>query len=233
MTAVFWDIDGTLLTTGKAGIFAWQEALARVGRVEADLWEFDTAGHPDWGIARRLLQEYAGMAEPDPATLRRMVEIYESRLPAALHRRQGRVMPNVREILIALAEMPDVCSLLLTGNTRRGAVAKLTHYGLAEFFRGGAFSEDIGDRNGIARAALRWAEQQGCRVQAGGVFVVGDTTHDVRCAHAVGARAVGVATGAYDDAALAAAGAWRVFEQLPPAREFLALISEREPVASD
>lgn len=233
MTAVFWDIDGTLLTTGKAGIFAWQEALARVGDVEADLWEFDTAGHPDWGIARRLLQEYAGMAEPDPATLRHLVEEYETRLPAALHRRQGRVMPNVREILVALAEMPDVCSLLLTGNTRRGAAAKLTHYGLAECFRGGAFSEDIGDRIAIARAALSWADQQGCRVRPGAVFVVGDTPHDIRCAHAVGARAVGVATGGYDAAALAAEGSWRVFEQLPPAGEFLALITERERAASD
>jgi hypothetical protein len=49
----------------------------------------------------------------------------------------------------------------------------------------------------------------------------------------VGARAVGVATGGYDAAALAAEGSWRVFEQLPPAGEFLALITERERAASD
>ena len=26
MLCVFWDIDGTLLTTARAGIFAWEEA---------------------------------------------------------------------------------------------------------------------------------------------------------------------------------------------------------------
>jgi phosphoglycolate phosphatase len=226
LTVVFWDIDGTLLTTGKAGIFAWQEALVRVGGVQADLWEFDTAGHPDWGIARRLLEEYVGTVEPDPAALRRMVEEYEDCLPSALHRRQGRVMPNVREILASLAELPGICSLLLTGNTRRGAGAKLTHYGLAEFFPGGGFSEDGGDRIAIARAALARADEQGCQVRPSSVFVVGDTPHDIRCARAVGTRAVGVATGVYDAAALAAEGPWCVFEQLPPAGEFLALITE-------
>jgi phosphoglycolate phosphatase len=233
LTAVFWDIDGTLLTTGKAGIFAWQEALDRVTGVAADLWEFDTAGHPDWGIARRLLREYARVPEPDSATLRQLVEEYESRLPAALHRRQGRVMPNVREVLVALGAMPDVCSLLLTGNTRRGAAAKLSHYGLADFFRGGGFSEDDGDRNAIARSALAWADQQGCRASRGAAFVVGDTPHDIRCAQGVGARAVGVATGAYDAAALTAERPWRVLEQLPPPAEFVALIAEAEPAASD
>ena len=54
---------------------------ARVAGREADLWSFDTAGHPDFGIARRLLSEYAGQAEPDPATVRRLVERYEDRLP--------------------------------------------------------------------------------------------------------------------------------------------------------
>jgi hypothetical protein len=84
-------------------------------------------------------------------------------------------MPNVREILVALGELPDVCSLLLTGNTRRGAAAKLTHYGLAGFFRGGGFSEDEGDRTAIARAALAWADQHGCGPGPGGALVVGDT----------------------------------------------------------
>ncbi len=54
---VFWDIDGTLLTTGKAGIFAWADALAEITGVTVDLENFDTAGIPDHGIARRLLVE--------------------------------------------------------------------------------------------------------------------------------------------------------------------------------
>ena len=73
MTLVFWDIDGTLLTTGRAGIFAWEEALHEVAGVEADLWGFDTAGHPDFGSRRRLLSEYGGQPEPGPDQVERLV----------------------------------------------------------------------------------------------------------------------------------------------------------------
>jgi phosphoglycolate phosphatase len=223
---VLWDIDGTLLTTGRAGIFAWQEALDEVVGVSADLWDFDTAGHPDFGIARRLLLQYGGLAEPDPAVVRRLVSRYEDLLPNALHRRAGRVLPNVREILTALAREPGTWSMLLTGNTRRGAEAKLTHYGLAGFFRDGAFSEEDGDRAAIARAALARAAASGCVSHAHRIFVVGDTPHDIRCARAIGARTVAVATGAYDASALAAEGAWRVFTELPSAVEFRAMLED-------
>jgi phosphoglycolate phosphatase len=229
---VFWDIDGTLLTTGRAGIFAWQEALAAVAGIEADLWDFDTAGHPDFGIADRLLRQVAGIADPDPGLIRRLVEGYEARLPAALGRREGRVLPNVREILEALGREPQATSMLLTGNTRRGGQAKLEHYGLAGFFSEGGFSDGALDRSAIARVALERARAPGAGVDPAGVFVVGDTPHDVRCAESIRAKAIAVATGTYGAEALQAAGAWRVFAQLPPASEFLALLQERE-VAAD
>ena len=46
------------------------------------------------------------------------------------------------------------------------------------------------------------------------VVVVGDTPEDVACGRQVGARALAVATGFYDAAALRAAGAPYVFETL-------------------
>jgi phosphoglycolate phosphatase len=42
--------------------------------------------------------------------------------------------------------------------------------------------------------------------------IIGDTPADVRCGAALGVRAIGVATGHYDRAALEAAGADVVFE---------------------
>jgi phosphoglycolate phosphatase-like HAD superfamily hydrolase len=160
------------------------------------------------------------------------VSCYEDLLPDALHRRVGRVFPNVREILAALTGEPGTWSMLLTGNTRRGAQAKLAHYGLAGFFNDGAFSEGDGDRVTIARAALERAAASGCAGDAGRTFVVGDTPHDISCARAVGARMIAVATGGYDASALAAEGAWRVLTELPPAAEFRAILHSRE-VAAD
>ena len=46
------------------------------------------------------------------------------------------------------------------------------------------------------------------------VLVVGDTPHDVACAHAAGATAIGVATGGYTADELRACGAEIVFDTL-------------------
>ena len=228
MTVVCWDIDGTLLTTGRAGIFAWEAALSDVTGMEADLASFDTAGVPDFGIARRLLEEHAGRPDPDEATVRRLVTAYEDRLPDALPRRNGRVLPNVREILTALAATPEIRCTLLTGNTRRGAAAKLRHYGLAHFFEHGAFSDGPLDRSGIARVALDQARAGARGLDPDGIFVVGDTPHDVRCGQAIGARTIAVATGGSSVAELTAARPWRVLATLPAPAEFLALLLQAE-----
>jgi len=225
---VFWDIDGTLLTTGRAGIFAWEDAFKEITGIGVDLDRFDTAGHPDHGIGRRLLQEFAGIAEPEERQVADLVQRYEDLLPRSLHRRTGQVLPNVRGILECLAGEQGACSSLLTGNTERGARAKLAHYGLLHFFRGGGFSDRDGDRVAIARAALARATASGCAVRPDRVYVVGDTPHDVRCGSAIGARTIAVATGRHTVAELAAAAPWRTLAQLPEPRDFLSILREAE-----
>jgi phosphoglycolate phosphatase-like HAD superfamily hydrolase len=225
---IFWDIDGTLLTTGRAGIFAWQDSLREFTGVSTDLEEFDTAGLPDYGIARRLLATYAGILEPDSDQLSELVRGYEARLPAALHTRIGRVLPNVRPILERLAGEPGVCSLLLTGNTQRGARAKLAHYGLLEFFQKGGFSERDDDRQVIARTALEHARSAGCSAELDRTFVIGDTPHDVHCGTSIGARTIAVATGRHTPEELSMASPWRVLPELPPAPTFMAILTGTE-----
>jgi len=229
---VFWDIDGTLLVTGRAGIYAWEDALKDVIGQEADLSTFDTAGYPDHGIARRLLVQYGGIDHPGSQLVRQLVTRYEDHLPASLGRKAGRVLPNVVEILTVLQREPDVGSMLLTGNTRRGAQVKLAHYGLDRFFVTGAFSEDDGERAAIARRAMEQAAAPGRDITRDRVFVVGDTPHDIRCAHAIGARAVAVATGQYGIAELSAEAPWKSLPELPPAAEFLTLLQD-SAVAAD
>jgi phosphoglycolate phosphatase-like HAD superfamily hydrolase len=226
---VFWDIDGTLLTTGRAGIFAWEDAFKEITGIAVDLDQFDTAGHPDHGIGRMLLQELAGIAEPEERQVFDLVRRYEDLLPQSLHRRTGQVLRNVVGILECLAGEPGAFSFLLTGNTERGARAKLAHYGLLHFFRGGGFSERDGDRAAIARAALHHAKASGCAVHPEDrIYVVGDTPHDVRCGSAIGARTIAVATGRHTVVELSAASPWRTLEQLPKPEDFLSMLREVE-----
>jgi phosphoglycolate phosphatase len=216
-TVLFWDIDGTLLTTARAGVHAWAEAVEEhVGRA-VDLSGFQTAGLTDVEIARRLGASYG----IEPARAESLLRSYERRLPESLGRRSGSVLPNVRAILERLRGRGDIYSGLLTGNTRAGATAKLRHYGLAEFFEGGAFADGTDDRASIARGAFAEAQRILGRVSPDRVYVIGDTPHDVACGKAIGARVVAVATGGYSLEQLGATEPWWLLPSLPGPEIFL------------
>lgn len=222
MTVLFWDIDGTLITTRRAGMFAWNDSVRELTGREFDLrTELRTAGLTDYQIAVKTFERLG--VDPEPDLVRRLVRRYEELLPDSLPLRDGVVLPNVREILEGLRGRTDVRSYLLTGNTRGGARAKLTYFRLAEFFPEGAFAEDTGARATIAARALQLARRHG-PVADERVFVIGDTPHDIECASAIGARTIAVATGGYALEELQAYDPWRVFSELPPPDEFLALI---------
>jgi phosphoglycolate phosphatase-like HAD superfamily hydrolase len=217
-TVVFWDIDGTLLTTARAGVFAWEAAVAEQTGNPVDLSQFRTAGLTDVEIARQL----AGRYDIPGERVLPLLHGYERHLPEMLGRRTGAVLPNVIPILDRLRDRPDVYSTLLTGNTCAGAAAKLRHYGLDTFFNGGAFADGTEDRASIARAALTEARHIIGEVAPDRVYLIGDTPHDVACGAAIGARAIAVATGGYTEDELRATGAWWVLRCLPQPDEFLA-----------
>ena len=214
--ALFWDIDGTLLTTARAGVFSLEYALEQVSGVLADLNGMATAGMTDYTIAEAAL---AGVGHSvDEEIVQRFLEVHGRQLPEYLHRREGHVMPGVREILEDLAGRDDVVNLLLTGNIEAGATAKLAHYGLDGYFRaGGAFCVGPGDRAEIARRALPLAD-------GSPAFVIGDTPADVECGKAIGARTIAVATGSYSVEVLEAAQPWAAVERLPEPAAFAALV---------
>src|SRR5262245_66505533 len=118
-----------------------------------------------------------------------MVRRYEELLPEWLPTKKGYVLPNVREILDLLESRDDVRSYLLTGNTRRGARAKLTHYDLFKYFPDGAFAEDQAVRASIATRALELARRNG-PVTEEQLFVIVDTPHDIDAAAAIRARTI-------------------------------------------
>jgi phosphoglycolate phosphatase-like HAD superfamily hydrolase len=218
-TYLFWDIDGTLLTTARAGVFALEEATEEVLGERIDLTTMQTAGLTDAEIAR-VLAESRGRA--DEATVRALMEAYERLLPERLHRRQGHVLPNVRENLDALAGREDVVNMLLTGNIPGGAEAKLRHYGLWDHFAaGGGFSFYGDDRPAIARRAAELAGHP----EPERMVVIGDTPHDVSCGKAIGARTLAVATGpGYTLDELRAHDPWLALEALPAPQDLQRLL---------
>jgi phosphoglycolate phosphatase len=219
---LFWDIDGTLLSTGRAGIFALEAAAVEVCGGEPDIQRLPTAGLTDAQIAQVIIASLG--AQPDAATVAAFLRVYERELPAALPRRSGHVLPGVAEILEDLAGVPGVHNLLLTGNTRAGARAKLRYYGLDAHLVDGAFCVGAGPRSDIAREAWSLARARAPGVGLQRAFVIGDTPHDVSCGKEIGARTVAVATGGYALAELEACEPWVAVERLPEPGAFRRLV---------
>jgi phosphoglycolate phosphatase len=222
---LFWDLDGTLLLTGRAGLYAFEEAIEEVTGATSDLQEVLTPGYTDAGVAKLVL-EHVGQPS-DPATVDAVLRSYERRLPASLPRRQGRVLDGIREVLEDFEGREDVRSYLLTGNTPAGARAKLRHYDLDRFFPEGegAFCIDHASRVEIARRALPLA------AGARRVYVIGDTPADVQCGKAIGARTIAVASGWHSIDELVVTEPWIALERIPEPPEFRRLLELDEQSA--
>ena len=224
---VLFDIDGTLVLTGGAGLRAMNQAVEEtLGHADA-LNGIPLAGRTDWSI---LVDAVAKASrEIDDELLRTLRERYVANLAVEIQQ-PGKgtkaVMPGVRELLDELAARDDVFVGLLTGNFEEGARIKLGYFDLWRYFACGAFGGDAADRNALVPFAVERAQQCGLpRIAATDVLVVGDTPHDVACAHAAGAVPVAVATGGYTLDQLRASGSDIVFPDLSDTRAFLQLLA--------
>lgn len=223
---VLFDIDGTLVLTGGAGLRAMNRACEElVGHGEA-LAGIPVAGRTDRVILSDVVQRID--RELDESLLAELRDRYVAHLAEEIHH-PGRgvkgVLPGVRELLDTLAGRNDVMLGLLTGNFEAGARIKLGHFDLWRYFRCGAFADDAADRNALVPFAMARARQCGLPdLGHAHVLVVGDTPHDVACALAAGAVPVGVATGGYSVAQLRDSGADEVFEDLRDADRFVAIM---------
>jgi phosphoglycolate phosphatase len=223
---VLFDIDGTLVLTGGAGLRGMNRALEEVFGHANGLEGIAVAGRTDWAIladaARRLGRALDGLLLED------LQRRYVANLAEEIQQPgQGRkaIMPGITEILEQLERRDDVLVGLLTGNFEEGARVKLGYFGLWRYFRCGAFGGDAADRNALVPVAVERARLCGLPdIADSDVLVIGDTPHDVACAHAAGATALAVATGSSSVEELRATGAEHVFADLGDPEAFLRLL---------
>ncbi|MGB6223068.1 HAD family hydrolase [Haloferula sp.] len=207
------DIDGTLVDTGGAGMKALKEAT-RV-HFGAEGPELDLAGSTDLGLVAGMLAHFG---QPEQVEgIESFFAVYLERLEWNLSNGgfEGRVLPGVTELLDRLAGNDEVTVGLLTGNIAAGAATKMRHYGLHHHFGFGAYGCDFADRNKLGPVALeRAADFAGRNFSPEETLVIGDTPKDIACAHAMGARCLAVATGGFSEQELRDFGADEVLADL-------------------
>jgi phosphoglycolate phosphatase len=213
---VLFDIDGTLVLTGRAGVRGMNRALHEVLGVRDGLDGIPVAGRTDWAILDEAVRRCGRTL--DAALLDELRALYVQRLAEEIqHRGEGRkeVLPGIRPLLDELSARRDVAIGLITGNFIKGAEVKLGHFDLWRYFRFGGFGDDAADRNLLVPVAVDRARTHGVpALPMRDVVVIGDTPADVACAQAVGATAVAVATGGSSVEELRATGADYVFGDL-------------------
>jgi phosphoglycolate phosphatase len=227
---VLFDIDGTLVLTGRAGLRGMTSAFSRLyGSTEA-LEGIPVAGRTDRAIVSDALRA-AGRAVT-PEEIRRLRDEYIADLQVEIGRPVpdfSGVLPGVEALLDDLEAQPGVSVGLLTGNFEAGARIKLGHFDLWDRFSFGAFGDDHDDRNALVPVALSRAREAGVsEPPADRVVVIGDTPLDIACARAHGARAVAVATGSYSRDQLREAGADILVDTLADARALIRHLIEPE-----
>lgn len=200
MNLLLFDIDGTLIDAGGAGQGAMEDALAEQFGVRGPVTGISTAGRTDRAIAVDLFRFYNIELNDDHWS--RYQQTYFRLLPDSLKTRTGSVLPGVVDLLYHLRRRSDVSLGLLTGNFAEGARLKLTHYGLADHFSLGGYGDEHLERDDVAREAWRLANSRHPDLPIDRVWVIGDTPADIRCARAIGAKVVAVATGIYSSTEL-------------------------------
>ncbi|MEM9080512.1 MAG: HAD hydrolase-like protein, partial [Verrucomicrobiota bacterium] len=153
---MLFDLDGTLVDTGGAGLAAFNEAIRLV--FGADGPELDLAGATDGGLLEKVYEHFA--YEPTEKSTALFFENYLERLEYNLADPcyGGRLLEGGKTILRELMEL-GIPMGLLTGNTAAGAEVKVRHYGIDGYFSFGAYGDDHANRNFLGPLALKRAEK--------------------------------------------------------------------------
>jgi len=212
MRLVLFDIDGTLIDSGGAGVRSLNLAMKELFLLEDAFHGISMAGKTDTQIIKEGLRIHGISAD---GNVKSVVRAYLKYLQQEINNDGKHVKPGIYGILDGLSLRKETGLGLLTGNLEAGAQIKLDPFGLNKYFSAGAFGSDDEDRNNLLPIAIRrFEELLHKKITPDNCIVVGDTPRDVECAHIYGAMCIGVATGPYTAEALYDAGADYILEDL-------------------
>jgi phosphoglycolate phosphatase-like HAD superfamily hydrolase len=192
---VLFDIDGTLIRTGGAGVKAFAKVFSTEFNATDGFERMKFAGRTDVSLVREFFGFHNIPATPE--NFARFFERYVFWLDHILRECSGSVCAGILEFIHSLQGLPEPPVLgLLTGNIRLGAEIKLRRFGLWDYFQTGGFADDHEERDQIAAIArARGSHLINRKLKKEEVVVIGDTPLDIRCARAIGAKVLAVGTG--------------------------------------
>jgi HAD superfamily hydrolase (TIGR01509 family) len=203
MQALIFDLDGTLVDTVYAHVFAWQRAFAEMG-LAIDGWRIHrrigmSGGLFTRAVAREIGREFTPHEAED--LQRRHGDFFHQFLP------ERRPLPGAVELLCYLREM-GILHAIATSGQRPDINRSLEVLGIGE-------ETIVVERGDVARAKpepdLFLACQERLKVHPDECYVVGDAVWDLLAARRAGMLGVGLLSGGYGEDELSRAGAFRIY----------------------
>jgi HAD superfamily hydrolase (TIGR01509 family) len=210
---VIFDLDGTLVDTVYAHVFAWQRALAEAN-LPIDGWKIHRRIGMSGGLFTRAVAREVGRpltAGEVEALQARHGELFRELLP------ERRPLPGAAELLAELRNL-GVSYGIATSGRRPEVDASLEALGLGN-------DTVVIERGNVERAKpepdlfLACARQLG--VEPTDCYVVGDAVWDLLAARRAGMLSIGLLSGGYGEDELIRAGAFRVYRDTRDLRESL------------
>lgn len=203
MQALIFDLDGTLIDTVYAHVFAWQRALDEAG-MAIDGWRIHRRIGMSGGLFTRAVARELGRdisAEEVELLQRRHGELFTQFLP------ERRPLPGAVELLSELRQA-KVSHGIATSGRRPEINASLAALGVGE-------ETVVIERGDVSRAKpepdLFLACQRRLDVRAEDCYVVGDAVWDLLAARRAGMLSIGLLSGGYGEQELSSAGAFRIY----------------------
>jgi HAD superfamily hydrolase (TIGR01549 family) len=203
MPALIFDLDGTLVDTVYAHVFAWQRALAQTG-MSIDGWRIHRRVGMSGGLFTRAVARELGreLTDEEAAEVQSLHgALFRELLP------ERRALPGARELLAHLRDTA-VTHGIATSGRRPEIDASLEALGVPD-------DTVVVERGEVARAKpepdlfVECARRLGAA--PGDCYVVGDAVWDLLAARRARMLSVGLLTGGYGADELERAGAYRVY----------------------
>jgi phosphoglycolate phosphatase-like HAD superfamily hydrolase len=197
-TLFLFDLDGTLVSTGGAGLRALDFAFDEIYKIKNAVEFINPSGKTDPAIFREMVQLHL-KRDMTGQDLKSLAATYLYYLEREMKTSPKKItLPGVDDFVRHVSVNPKIVMGLGTGNLERGARLKLEFSNLNSYFPFGGYGSDAEDRAEVLKFGLKRAEEFcGERISPESVYILGDTILDVAAARRAGFKCIAIASGGH------------------------------------